>query len=170
MSKESHCADIPRVKSVHCFASFPDVTRLKMRNASALATVFRERAPFCDYKSSFPFSLPAEQAASITDLAIAGGTGNTVELKSLDLSSLSKLRSLYIEERCFQLVLNFTIHGLAHLQSVFIEDFCFIARDAPFEDTLSITDCASLETICIGSGSFCRYSFMKLESACAGSW
>ena len=125
MSKESHCTDIPKVTSVHCFASFPDVTQLKTRNASALAAVFRERAPFCNYKSSFPFSLPADQTANITNLAIAGGTGNAVELKSLDLSSLSKLRSLYIEERCFQHVSHFTLHGLPFLQSVFIEDFCF---------------------------------------------
>ena len=170
MSRKSHCTDIPKVTSVHCFASFPDVTQLKTRTASALAAVFRERAPFCNYKSSFPFSLPAEQTANITILASAGGTGNAVELKSLDLSSLSKLRSLYIEERCFQHVSHFTLHGLPFLQSVFIEDFCFITMGMPFEDTLSIMNCARLETICIGSGSFRHYSFMKLESACAGSW
>ena len=64
----------------------------------------------------------------VEDLTIAQGTGNTVEMKELNLTTLHSLRSLHIEERCFQFVKRVLIRGLQHLHTIAIDDYCFIAN------------------------------------------
>ena len=199
-------------------------------NADALATVFRDRSPWCNYEPSLPFSdesivtaarfgdtvylngdCPSESRlhsimdmpgalfakqyglcsynaykcacslgampsiphinvnkdswSAIECLRIASRTGNTVELEEVDLSSLSSLRSLHIEERCFLFAKRFIVHDLQLLKSIRIDRFCCIISNALVPGSLlSIKDCPQLESIHIGSGCFYSYSSMELES------
>ena len=77
------------------------MTNRMAANAEVLATVFRERAPWCHCEPSLPFTALDNEPATIEALTIANGTGNSVELAVVDVSSLTNLHSLHIEERCF---------------------------------------------------------------------
>ena len=199
-------------------------------NADALATMFRDRSPWCNYEPALPFSdesirtaprfgdtvylngeCPSESRlhsimdtpgalfakqygvcssnayncisslgampsiphisvnkdnwSAIECLRIASRTGNTVELKEVDLSSLTSLRSLHIKERCFLFTKRFIVHDLQHLKSIHIDRFCCIANNALVPGSLlSIRGCSQLESIHIGSMCFYSYSSMELES------
>ena len=101
----------------------------------------------------------------VEDLTIAQGTGNVVEMKELNLTALHSLRSLHIEERCFQFVKRVLIRGLQHLLTIAIDDYCFIVDYDLVEDSaLCIEDCSSLDSIHIGGGSFYGYSSLQLNS------
>ena len=102
---------------------------------------------------------------TIECLRIASRTGNTVELEEVDLSSLTNLRSLHIEERCFLFAKRFIVHDLQFLKSIHIERYCFVVNcEAVPDSLLSIKDCPQLESIHIGSVCFYSYSSMELES------
>ena len=217
-------------------------------NADALATVFRDRSPWCNYEPSLPFSdksivtasrygdtvylngeCPSElmlhslmdasgalftkmycvgscnayrcvsninaespiphkcmnkdnlllneslrspndlrSALSMIEcLRIASRTGNTVELEEVDLSSLTNLRSLHIEERCFLFAKRFIIHDLQIFKSIRIDRFCCFSTVVLVPGSvLSIKNCSQLESIHIGSGCFFSYSLLELESKC----
>ena len=106
-----------------------------------------------------------DQCINVEDLTIAKGTGNTVEMKELDLTTLHSLRSLHIEERCFQFVKRVLIRGLQHLLTIAIDDYCFFVDYGLVEDSvLCIEDCSSLDSIYIGGGSFYGYSSLQLNS------
>ena len=101
----------------------------------------------------------------VEDLTITKGTGNTVEMKELNLTTLHSLRSLHIEERCFQFVKRVLIRGLQHLLTIDIDDYCFIVDYDLVEDSeLCIEDCPSLDSIHIGGGSFHWSSSLQLNS------
>ena len=103
--------------------------------------------------------------STIEYLRIASRTGNTVELKEVNLSSLTNLRSLHIEERCFLFAKRFIIHDLRLLKSIRIDRYCCIANHALVPGSLfSIKDCSQLESIHIASGCFYSYSSMELKS------
>ena len=103
--------------------------------------------------------------SAIECLRIASRTGNTVELKEVNLSSLTSLHSLHIEERCFIFTKRFIVHDLQLLKSIRIDRFCCIANHALVRGSrLSIKDCSQLESIRIGSLCFYSYSSMELES------
>lgn len=103
--------------------------------------------------------------SAIECLRIASGTGNTVELEEVDLSSLTNLRSLRIEERCFLFTKRFNVHDLRHLKSIRIDRHCCTVNDTLVPGSfLSIKDCSQLESIHIGSMCFYSYSSMELES------
>ena len=134
-------------------------------NADALAAVFRDRAPWCNYEPSLPFTVLNDQPSVIESLTIASFTGNTVELKEVDLSSLTSLRSLHIEERCFLFTKRFIVHDLQLLKSIRIDRYCFVVDYEAVSDSLfSIKDCPQLESIHIGSVCFYSYSSVELES------
>ena len=134
-------------------------------NADALATAFRDRSPWCNYEQSLPFTSLNDHPGMIESLRIASRTGNTVELEEVDLSSLTNLRSLHIEERCFLFTKRFIVHDLQFLKSIRIERYCCIANHALVPDSLlCIRDCPHLESIHIGSGCFSSYSSMELNS------
>ena len=215
-------------------------------NADALATVFRDRSPVCNYEPSLPFSdqsivtasrlgdkvhpnegCPSEsrphsimdmpgaffaklccvdnciayRCVSIIDaeyripyiimkkeslsldeglvspndlnsvlsaieyLRIASRTGNSVELKEVDLSSLTNLRSLHIKERCFLFTKRFIAHDLHFFKSIRVDRYCFVVNcEAVPDSLLSIKDYPQLESIHIGSGCFYSYSSMELKS------
>ena len=199
-------------------------------NADALATVLRDRSPWCNYEPALPFSdesivtasrfgdtvylngdCPSESRlhsimdmpgalfakqygvcssnaykcacslgtmptiphisvnkdswSAIECLRIASRTGNTVELKEVNLSSLTSLRSLHIEERCFLFAKRFIVHDLRLLKSIRVDRFCCIAKYTLVPGSLlSIKDCSQLESIHIGSMCFYSYSSMELES------
>ena len=103
--------------------------------------------------------------SAIECLRIASRTGNTVELKEVNLSSLTNLRSLHIEERCFLFAERFIVHDLRHLKTIYIDRHCCTASNvlAP-GSLLSIRGCSQLESIHIGSLCFYSYSSMELES------
>ena len=103
--------------------------------------------------------------SAIECLRIASRTGNTVELKEVNLSSLTNLRSLHIEERCFLFAKRFIVHDLQLLKSIHIDRFCCIANNALVPGSLlSIRGCSQLESIHIGSMCFYSYSSMELAS------
>ena len=103
--------------------------------------------------------------SAIECLRIASRTGNTVELKEVNLSSLTNLRSLHIEERCFLFTKRFIVHDLQFLKSIRIERYCCIVNhDLVPDSLLCIRDCPHLESIHIGSGCFYSYSSMELNS------
>lgn len=103
--------------------------------------------------------------SAIECLRIASRTGNTVELEEVDLSSLTNLRSLHIEERCFLFAKRFIVHDLQHVKSIRVDRFCCIINyDLVLGSLLSIKDCSQLESIHIGSLCFYSYSSMELES------
>ena len=199
-------------------------------NADALATMFRDRSPWCNYEPALPFSdesirtaprfgdtvylngeCPSESRlhsimdapcalfakqygvcscnaykcacalgampsiphisvnkdcwSAIECLRIASRTGNTVELKEVNLSSLTNLRLLHIEERCFLFAKRFIVHDLQLLKSIHIDRFCCIANNALVPGSLlSIRGCSQLESIHIGSMCFYSYSSMELAS------
>ena len=199
-------------------------------NADALATVLRDRSPWCNFESALPFSdesiaiaprfgdtvylngdCPSEPKlhsnmdtpgtlfakqygvcssnackcacslgamhsiphisvnkdswSAIECLRIASRTGNTVEVKEVNLSSLTSLHSLHIEERCFLFTKRLIVHDLQFLNSIRIDRFCCIANHALVRGSrLSIKDCSQLESIRIGSLCFYSYSSMELES------
>ena len=206
------------------------MTELVSENADALATMFRDRSPWCNYEAALPFSdesivtasrfgdtvylngeCPSESRlhsimdapgalfakqffvcscnaykcayslgampsiphtcmnkncwSAIECLRIASGTGNTVELKEVNLSSLTSLHSLHIEERCFLFAKRFIVHDLQCLKSIRIDRFCCIVNNALVPGSLlSIKGCPQLESIHIGSMCFYSYSSMELES------
>ena len=106
-----------------------------------------------------------DQNMDVEDLTISQGTGNTVEMKELNLTTLHSLRSLHIKERCFQFVKRVLIRGLQHLHTIAIDDYCFIANCDLVEDSvLCIEDCSSLDSIYIGGDSFYGYSSFQLNS------
>ena len=81
------------------------------------------------------------------------------------MSSLTNLRSLHIEERCFLFAKRFIVHDLQFLKSIHIERYCFVVNcEAVPDSLLSIKDCPQLESIHIGSVCFYSYSSMELES------
>ena len=134
-------------------------------NADALAAVFRDRSPWCNYEPALPFTALNDQPSMIEGLRIASRTGNVVELEEVDLSSLASLRSLHIEERCFLFTKRFVVHDLQCLKTIHIEQYCCIVSSKEVADSLmSIKDCSQLESIHIGSVCFCSYSSMELES------
>ena len=101
----------------------------------------------------------------VEDLTIANGAGNTVDMEELDLTALRSLRSLHIEEKCFQFVKRVLIRGLQHLLTIDIDDYCFIVDYDFVEDSeLCIEDCPSLDSIYIGGDSFYGYSSLQLNS------
>ena len=170
------------------------MTELVADNAEKLETAFRDRSPFCNYEPALPFSVESIENAYrtgnavylngkpslvesrvhslfeshlslIESLTIASGTGNTVELQGVDLSPLTNLRSLYIEEHCFLFTIQFLIHDLHFLRSIHIERFCFfVTFDMVENSRLFIQNCSNLESVFIGSSSFFSYSSLKLES------
>ena len=103
--------------------------------------------------------------SAIECLRIASRTGNTVELEELDLSSLTNLCSLHIEERCFLFTKRFIVHDLRHLKTINIDRHCCTVDYTLVPGSfLSIKDCYRLESIHIGSVRFYSYSSMELES------
>ena len=139
-------------------------------NADALATVFRDRSPACNYEPALPFTAMNDQPSLIETLTIASRTGNSVELEEVDLSSLTRLHSLHIEERCFLFTKRFVVHNLQLLKSIRIERLCFL--DDRFSDTKGgffVNNCPQLDSIFIGGGSFSSCSDMELEGACERS-
>ena len=101
----------------------------------------------------------------VEDLTILQGTGNTVEMKELNLTTLHSLRSLHIEEKCFLFVKRVLIRELQHLLTIAIDDYCFLVDYGLVEDSeLCIEDCPSLDSIHIGGGSFFGYSSLQLNS------
>ena len=208
------------------------LTELVSDNADTLATVFRDRSPWCNYEPALPFSdesrvtvsrfgntvylngecssesrlhsfvdapgvlfvkqycvcscnayncisclgaIPTIPHISVSKnclsaiecLRIASRTGNVVELQEVDLSSLTSLRSLHIEERCFLFTKRFNVHDLQHLKSIRTDRYCFFVNYKEVPDSLlSIKNCPQLESIHIGSKCFFSYSIMELESEC----
>ena len=139
------------------------VTELEAENAEPFASLVRSKAPWCNYEQTTPFIM--DQNMDVEDLTISQGTGNTVEMKELDLTALHSLRSLHIEEKCFLFVKRVMIRGLQHLLTIDIDDYCFIADYDLVEDSeLCIEDCHSLDSIHIGRGSFYGYSSLQLNS------
>ena len=139
------------------------VTELEAENAEPFASFIRSNAPWCNYEQTTPFII--DQCMDVEDLTIAKGTGNTVEMKELDLTTLRSLRSLHIEEKCFLFVKRVLIRELQHLHTIAIDDYCFLADYDLVEDSeLCIEDCPSLDSIHIGGGSFYRYSSLQLNS------
>ena len=134
-------------------------------NADALAIVFRNKSPWCNYEPSLSFTALNDQPSMIEGLRIASRTGNTVELEEVDLSSLTNLRSLHIEERCFLFTKRLIVHDLQFLNSIRIDRYCFVVKcDVVPDSLLSIKNCPRLMFIHIGSGCFYSYSSMELES------
>lgn len=165
-----HGVDIPKLHSVHCFSSFKYVTQLVAENAAVLAAVFQERAPWCNYEPSLPFTALDNGPTTIEALTIVRGTGNNEELEVVDLSALVNLHSLHIEERCFLYAKQFIVHDLQFLKSIRIERLCFL--DDRFSDTKGgffVNNCPQLDSIFIGGGSFSSCSDMELEGACERS-
>ena len=155
--------DIPNLRKIHCFNLFLFVTELEAENAEPFASLIRSRAPWCNYKQTTPFII--DQSLDVEDLTIAQGTGNSVDMEELDLTALHSLRSLHIEERCFQFVKRVLIRGLQHLLTIDIDECCFIVNYDPVEDSvLCIEDCPSLDSIHIGGDSFNGYSSLQLNS------
>ena len=110
-------------------------------------------------------SVNKDNWSAIECLRIASRTGNTVELEEVDLSSLTNLRSLHIEERCFLFAKRFIVHDLRHIKSIRIDRHCCTVDYTLVPGSfLSIKDCSHLESIHIGSMCFYSYSSMELES------
>ena len=155
--------DIPNLQKIHCFNAFAWVTELEVENADSLASFFQSRAPWSNFENTTPF-IP-NHYNHVEALTIARGTGNTVEMEELDLTSFHDLRSLHIEERCFLFTKRVLIRGLQNLLSISIGKFCFIVNYELVENSvLSIKDCPSLDSLHIGGGSFCGYSSLELDS------
>ena len=167
---ESNELDVPNFKSFICWSPLGYITELVSENADALAMAFRERAPWCNYEPSLPFTALDNGPTTIEALTIARGTGNNEELEVVDLSALVNLHSLHIEERCFLYAKQFIVHDLQFLQSIRIERLCFL--DDRFSDTKGgffVNNCPQLDSIFIGGGSFSSCSDMELEGACERS-
>ena len=139
------------------------VTELEAENAEPFASFIRSKAPWCNYEQTTPFIM--DQNMDVEDLTISQGTGNTVEMKELNLTTLHSLRSLHIKEKCFLFVKRVLIRGLQQLHTIAIDDYCFIANCDLVEDSvLCIEDCSSLDSIYIGGDSFYGYSSLQLNS------
>ena len=109
---KSDALDIPNLKSIQCYYYFFFLTELVSKDADALATAFRDRSPWCNYTPTLPFTALQDHPTTVESLTIASGTGNTVELEEVDLSPLTSLRSLHIEERCFLFTKRLIVHDL----------------------------------------------------------
>ena len=154
---------IPNLRKIHCFSPFVYVTELEAENAELFASLIRSKAPWCNYKHTSPFII--DQSMDVEDLTIAKGTGNTVEMKELNLTAFHSLQSLHIEEKCFLFVKRVLIRGLQHLLTIDIDEYCFIVDyDLVGDSVLCIEDCPSLDSIHIGGGSFFGYSCLQLNS------
>ena len=163
--EESDRIDIPRLTSILCFSTFSFLTELDAGNADALAAVFRSRAPWCNFEPTLPFTALDDQPAMIEALTIARGTGNSPELGVVDFSSLTNLRSLHIEERCFLYACQLLAHNLQFLKSIRVDEYCFFGlSDVEVDSILSIKNCSQLESIHIGSACFRQYFELALES------
>ena len=102
----------------------------------------------------------------IESLTIASGVGNTVELEKVNLSSLTNIHLLHIEERCFLFTKQFIVHDLQLLKSIRIERLCFLKESrTSMKDGFFVKNCPQLDSIFIGGGSFSSWFVMELESA-----
>ena len=162
---KSDALDIPNLKSIQCYYYFFFLTELVSKDADALATAFRDRSPWCNYTPTLPFTAMQDHPTTVESLTIASGTGNTVELEEVDLSPLTSLRSLHIEERCFLFTKRLIVHDLPLLQSIHIDRYCFIVSCQLVDGSLlSIKNCSQLASIHIGSKSFSEYEGVEMES------
>ena len=141
----------------------PYLTTLNAENAEGLEAIIRSKSPWCGYRLSLPL-LP--QPYTVESLYIAEGVGSQVNFSVLDLSALTRLKTLRIEDRCFLFVKQFHLHNLPLLSTVEIGLYCFVVDYGPDPDaSLSFADCPLLRTVDIGFGSFVAYSSFEVMSA-----
>ena len=96
-----------------------------------------------------------------TSLVVPSNQCNDISLQTMDLSVFKKLRSLEVESRSFENIVNLKLEGLPLLEKIVVKDNCFSKQLG----SLSVKSCDSLSAISIGVGSFVSFSQLAIESS-----
>lgn len=96
-----------------------------------------------------------------TNLVVPSNQCNDISLQTMDLSVFKKLRSLEVESRSFENIVNLKLEGLPLLEKIVVKDNCFSKQLG----SLSVKSCDALSAISIGVGSFVSFSQLAIESS-----
>ena len=96
-----------------------------------------------------------------TSLVVPSNQCNDISLQTMDLSVFKKLRSLEVESRSFENIVNLKVEGLPLLEKIVVKDNCFSKQLG----SLSVKSCDALSAISIGVGSFVSFSKLAIESS-----
>ena len=96
-------------------------------------------------------------------IKVRNGVCNNEAFEEWEMDEYVKLRELIVGDECFQFVKDLKIVGLKALEKVEIGKQCFCkASGGVFE----MSDCAELESVKIGDGSFVGVVSVVFESEC----
>lgn len=96
-----------------------------------------------------------------TSLVVPSNQCNDISLQTMDLSVFKKLRSVEVESRSFENIVNLKVEGLPLLEKIVVKDNCFSKQLG----SLSVKGCSALSAISIGVGSFVSFSQLAIESS-----
>ena len=100
----------------------------------------------------------------IEELIVSDGSCNGEEMRLLDLSLMSSLKSVRVGSECFSYVEEVKLIGLSELESVVIEENSFYFYDSTLCYCFCVKDCPKLKSLKMGKHSFIRYSTCVIEN------
>ena len=96
-------------------------------------------------------------------IEVKNGMCNNKAFEEWDMDEYVRLRELIVGDECFQFVKDLKIVGLNALEKVEIGEKCFcLSSECVFE----VRECAKLESVRIGDGSFVDVVSVVFESEC----
>ena len=100
----------------------------------------------------------------IEELFVSDGSCNGEEMRLLDLSLMSSLKSLRVGSECFSYVKEVKLIGLNELGSVEIGENSFYFYDSTLCYCFCVKNCPKLKSLKMGKHSFVRYSTCVIEN------
>ena len=100
----------------------------------------------------------------IEELIVSDGSCNGEEMRLLDLSLMSSLKSVRVGSECFSYVEEVKMIGLSELESVEIGEDSFYYSDSTLCSCFCVKDCPKLKSLKMGKHSFIRYSTCVIEN------
>ena len=100
----------------------------------------------------------------IEELVVSDGCCNGGEWEDLDLSLITRLRSLRVGDDCFESAHVVTLIGLEQLRSVVIGANCFLGH-GDSGSRFCVKDCPQLKILKMGFKAFYTYTACEIESA-----
>ena len=100
----------------------------------------------------------------IEELIVSDGSCNGEEMRLLDLSLMSSLKSVRVGSECFSYVEEVKMIGLSELESVEIGEDSFYYSDSTLCSCFCVKDCPKLKSLKMGKHSFVRYTVIEIEN------
>ena len=100
----------------------------------------------------------------IEELIVSYESCNGKEMRLLDLSLMSSLKSLRVKDECFSYVEEVKLIGLSELENVEIGEDSFYYYDSSLCYCFCVKDCPKLKSLKMGKHSFVRYTVIEIEN------